>query len=178
MFALKLFFCGFCLFSLTAMGPAGPREAKKENLSPFEIDKLANNQAPDFTLKDIHGSSLSLSSLKGKVVLLNFWATWCPPCKAEMPSFNKLYKEMKPRGFEIIAVSNDNAIRYVKEYLSKNSFDFVILWDENQIVTKKYKIFTVPTTLLIDRNGVIVEKFFGERDWTSPKIKKKIEKLL
>lgn len=160
------------------MGPAKSGDAGSETISPFEIDRLVNSKAPEFILKDIYGNSHALSSLKGKVVLLNFWATWCPPCKAEMPSFNRLYREMRPRGLEIIAVSNDNAISYVKEYLTKNSFDFRVLWDENKNITKKYKVFTVPTTFLIDKQGIIVEKFLGEYTWTSPEIRKKIEKLL
>ncbi|MEW6107951.1 MAG: TlpA disulfide reductase family protein [Nitrospirota bacterium] len=174
---IKLLFF-VCLFFLTAMGPFPSRDSGKSKDSPFEIDRLENGTAPEFDLKDINGRAFSLSSLRGRVVFLNFWATWCPPCKSEMPLFNRLYMDYKSRGFEIIAVSTDTSINYVKEYLSKNSFDFRILWDGKRDVTKKYKVFTLPTTFLIDRKGIIVEKFLGEYDWTDPEIRKKIEKLL
>jgi len=162
---------------LTAMGPSSSKDDSKKQISPFEIDKLDNAPAPDFVLKDINGKSFSLSSFKGKIVLLNFWATWCPPCKSEMPVLNKLYKDMRSRGLEIIAVSTDNSINYVKEYLSKSNFDFQVLWDENRVVTKKYKVFTMPTSFLIDRNGIIIDKFYGEEEWNAPEFKRRLEKL-
>ncbi|OGW25876.1 MAG: hypothetical protein A2X59_12945 [Nitrospirae bacterium GWC2_42_7] len=165
------------LFLLTAMAPGSQTGLNKEAVSPFDADKFVNVKAPDFVLKDINGKDVALSSFKGKVVLLNFWATWCPPCKHEMPSFNKLYTEMKAQGLEIIAISTDDSISYVKDYLRKNSFDFKILMDEKRITSKQYKVFSMPTTFLIDRNGIIIEKFHGEYDWTDPEIKKKIEKL-
>lgn len=166
-----------CFILLTAIGTSSCRDINNGQVSPFEIDKLKNTKAPDFSLKNLNGKDITLSSLKGKIVLLNFWATWCPPCKSEMLSLNRLYKDMKSRGFEILAVSTDNSINYVKEYISKNSFDFQILWDEDRVVSKKYTVFSMPTTFLIDRKGIIVEKFMGEYDWTDPEIKKKIEKL-
>lgn len=147
-------------------------------LSPFEIDKLEKTKAPDFTLKNLNGKDVSLSSLKGRVVLLNFFATWCPPCIIEMPSFNRLYNEMKSRGLEVVAVSTDRSIGDVKDYANKKGLNFQILFDGGRAVTRLYKVFSMPTTFLIDRNGIILEKFFGEYDWTDTEIKKKLEKLL
>ncbi|HSB30431.1 MAG TPA: TlpA disulfide reductase family protein [Candidatus Sulfobium mesophilum] len=147
-------------------------------VSPSEIEKLDKNRAPEFSLKDLSGRPVTLSSLKGKVVLLNFWATWCPPCISEMPVFNKLYKEMRGRGLEIVAISADRSESYVRDFVSKHSLDLRVLFDADRSVTKQYKVFSMPTTFLIDKNGVIVEKFFGEYDWTDQEIKKKIEKLL
>lgn len=171
-----VFFSLFGLLLLTAMGPSG-QTPSKGTVSPFEIEALVNSKAPDFVLRDLSGKEVSLTSLKGKVVLINFWATWCPPCKHEMPSFNKLYQEMRGKGLEILAISTDSSINLVHEYAKKNHFDFTILFDEGRKVTKQYKVFSMPTTFLVDRNGIIVEKFLGEYDWASPDIKKKIEKL-
>jgi len=137
-----------------------------------------NKPAPDFSLKDINGKDFTLSSLKGKVVILSFWATWCHPCKDEMPRLNKLYKEMGSRGLEIVAVSSDYSIGYLKDFLVKNSLDFSILYDEKRAVTRQYKIPFLPVTFLIDKNGVIVEKITGEFEWPSGEMKKKLEKLL
>ncbi|MDA8432453.1 MAG: TlpA disulfide reductase family protein, partial [Nitrospiraceae bacterium] len=96
-------------FWLTAMAPGSPSGSDKRP-SPGEIEKLDKQKAPDFTLKDLRGNHVTLSSLKGKVVLLNFWATWCPPCVAEMPELNKLYRKMASRGLEIVAVSTDSSV--------------------------------------------------------------------
>lgn len=178
---MKNFFICIALISLvllTAMGPKSPAPDKNQSTSPFEVEGLINAKAPDFTLRDMQGKAITLSSLRGKVVVLNFWATWCPPCKAEMPSLNRLYRDLKARGLEIIAVSSDSASSYVKDYLAKTPLDFTIVHDETKAVTKQYKVFSMPTTFLIDRNGIVVEKFFGEYDWAEPETRQKIEKFL
>jgi len=159
------------LFFLVAMGP-------HPSIGGNKTDKEALTKAPDFTLRDVNGRTVTLASLKGKVVLLNFWATWCPPCKAEMPSMNKLYNELKSKGFEVVAVSTDNGISPVKEFLAKNRIDFTVIFDETKAVAREYKVFSMPTTFLIDRNGFIVEKFYGEYEWTDAEVRKQIEKLL
>ena len=166
------------LFFLLAMGPNPSTGGSKDTISPLDADKTINSKAPDFTLRDLQGKSIAFSSLKGKVVLLNFWATWCPPCKAEMPAMNRLYHEIKARGFEIIAVSTDNSLSTIRDYLAKNRVDFPILHDEKKSVSKQYRVFSMPTTFLIDRDGTIVEKFYGEYDWTDSDVRKQIEKLL
>jgi peroxiredoxin len=166
------------LLFLLAMGPSSSMGGNKNIVSPLDADKQTNAKAPDFTLRDVNGKTVSLSSLKGKVILLNFWATWCPPCKAEMPSMNKLYNEIKSKGFEIVAVSTDNALSPIKEFLVISRVDFTVLFDEKKAVSRQYKVFSMPTTFLIDRSGFIVEKYFGEYDWTDPDVRKQIEKLL
>jgi peroxiredoxin len=166
------------LFFLMAMGPNPSAGGKKETISPIDADKVLNNRAPDFTLKDMNGKPVTLSALKGKVVLLNFWATWCPPCKAEMPALNSLYKSLRHRGFEVIAVSTDSSLSHIKDYLSGVRLDFTIVQDDQHSVSKQYRVFSMPTTFLIDKNGMIVEKFYGEYDWNEPDIRKQVEKLL
>ncbi len=173
---VRFFFIG-SLFLLIAMGPNPSTGQSGGTASSADTEKNVMGKAPDFTLKDIHGRALSLSSLKGKVVLINFWATWCPPCKAEMPSLNKIYNEMKAQGLEVVAVSTDNSLSTIKDFLARNRLDFPVLFDESKAVTKQYHVFSMPTTFLIDRNGMIVEKFYGEEDWTDPDIRKKIDKL-
>jgi peroxiredoxin len=166
------------LFLLIAMGPNPPTGGSRDTASPGDAEKSVNSKAPDFSLKDAHGRSLSLSSLRGKVVLINFWATWCPPCKAEMPSMNRLYNEIRNRGFEVVAISTDNSLSTIKDFLARNRIDFPVLFDETKSVTRQYHVFSMPTTFLIDRSGMIAEKFYGEEDWTDAVIRKKIEKLL
>ncbi len=163
---------------LTAMAPGSPSGSDRNPYSPGEIDKLDRQKAPDFKLKDLKGDTFTLSGLKGKVVLLNFWATWCPPCVAEMPQLNKLYKKLGPRGLHVVAISTDNSIEYPRDFVSKNRIDFTVLYDENRAATRSYKVFSMPTTFLIDKQGIIVEKFFGDYEWADPDMMKKIEKLL
>jgi peroxiredoxin len=163
-------------FLLTAMGPT-PKSTDEGPVSPFEIDKLEHEKAPDFTLENINGDQIPLSSLRGKIVMINFWATWCPPCKEEMPSLNTLHAHMKSKGLEILAVSADKTFSAIKKYVAEHDFDFQILWDEDQSVMRTYKVFSLPTTFLIDRNSTIVKIFMGAYDWTDPEIIAEIGKL-
>lgn len=166
-----LFFITCCLL-LTSYSYAQPP-------SPFAVEKLAGQKAPDFTLKDVNGNSISFSSFKGKVVLLNFWATWCPPCKAELPSMNKLQQSLKNRGLVILAVSTDRSASDVKDFLSKYPLNYTVVVDYNLNVSRSlYKVFMVPTTFLIDKKGIVVKRYFGEQDWTEPNIIKEIEAFL
>ena len=161
---------------LTAMSPT-PKSTDEGPVSPFEIDKLEHQMAPDLTLKNMAGDTITLSSFQGNIVMINFWATWCPSCKEEMPSLNALYAGMKSTGFEILAVSADKTLSAVHKYLAEHDFDFQILWDEDQTVMRTYKVFSIPTTFLIDRKGTIVKIFIGAYDWTDPEVIAEIEKL-
>lgn len=145
---------------------------------PPHASAAEHEKAPDFSLKDLEGRTVSLSSLKGKVVLLNFWATWCPSCVAEMPSLNKLYHSMKSRGLEVIGVSTDGSPAEVREYVQKKGLAFRVVVDESRDVSRKYRVFSLPTTFLVDKKGDISEKFFGDYEWNNPEMKAKIEKLL
>jgi len=165
-----------CLLLLISLGPSLPGTAG--GMSPLNSNDIVNSKAPDFILKDMNGKTVSLSNFKGKVVLLNFFATWCPPCRAEMPSFNKLYSALQQRGLEVVAVSSDRSISDIKDFLEKHKVDFPVLFDADRAITKKYRVFSMPTTFLINKNGLIVEKFYGEYDWTEPETRGKIEKLL
>ncbi len=165
--AALLYFTALLLYCSAAGAP-----------TPWEIDDVVGKRAPDFTLKDIDGRDVSLSSLRGRVVLINFWATWCPPCRSEMPSLNSLYKEYRGKGLVVLAISTDRRMSDVKDYVSKNIFEFQILLDPDMRVSRRYKVFSIPTTFLIERNGVIIKRFLGEEDWGSPEIRNEIKKAL
>jgi peroxiredoxin len=117
------------------------------------------SKAPDFELKTLTGENVKLSSLKGKKVMLNFWATWCPPCKAEMPEMEKFSKQMDKD--QVILAVNIDPQNDVKGFANKNGITFPILLDENDQVNGIYQILSIPTTYFIDRNGVIQNKFTG-----------------
>lgn len=146
-------------------------------VSPFAVESLVGGMATDFSLSDMSGAMVSLSSFRGKVVLLNFWATWCPPCKSEMSSFNELYRRLKSEGLEVVAVSSDRSRKDIQKFLSKKKLSFTILHDEDAEITKRYMVFSLPTTFLIDRQGIIVERYLGEYDWTEAEVVSRIKEL-
>ncbi len=117
--------------------------------------------APDFTLKTLDGKEVSLSDLRGKVVLINFWATWCPPCRSEMPLFERVYREYKDKGFEILAVSTDSSLEPVKKFVKDYKLSFKIAYDDKN-VAGLYGIQGLPTSFLIDRDGKILKVRLGE----------------
>ncbi|MDP3023971.1 MAG: TlpA disulfide reductase family protein [candidate division Zixibacteria bacterium] len=135
--------------------------------------------APDFTLKDLNGVEKSLKEFRGKVVLLNFWATWCSPCRIEIPSMVKLYKKYKDRGLEIIGVNLDKLGRSGVEQFSKEyNISFPVLLDPAGEVGTNYGIVALPTTFILDRKGKILERVTGGLDWTTEENLKKFETIL
>ena len=124
--------------------------------------------APEFSSKNIKGETVQLSDFKGKVVLLNFWATWCGACKEEMASMQSLYSSLRGDGVEVIAVSIDrwNEDR-VQEFSEANHLTFPVLLDQNQKIRRQYHVMGLPTSYLIDREGKIRGYASGARDWGS-----------
>ena len=125
--------------------------------------------APNFTLPGLDGNMVSLADYKGKVVLLNIWATWCPPCVEEMPSMEKLHQELKGENFEILAVSLDESgAKAVIPFMKKHQLSFPALTDPKGTIKGLYQTTGVPETVIIDKDGITVEKVIGPRDWAAP----------
>jgi peroxiredoxin len=125
--------------------------------------------APGFSFKSLKGQTVALRDFRGKVVFLNIWATWCEPCREEMPSMEHLYQRFRGRPFEILAVSIDRNPREVGPFRDEFKLSFPILLDPRGRITRLYRATGVPETFLIDARGVIRERFIGARDWTMPK---------
>jgi peroxiredoxin len=122
--------------------------------------------APDFKLPLTGGGEVKLSDLRGKVVLVNFWATWCPPCKAEMPSMERLYAQMKDRGFELLAINAEvDGLEILPEFLQQHPHSFPIPVDTEGEVQAGYGVYRFPESFIIDRDGKIIEHIVGARDW-------------
>ena len=137
--------------------------------------------APDFTLRDMDNKSVSLSSLKGNVVLINFWATWCGPCQVEMPHLQKMYTELGPKGFTVLSVSADDArtASLVKPLIKKNGYTFPVLLDKETTVVAQYNpAKTLPYSVLLDRDGKIAQVHQGYNPGDEVGLKKEIEALL
>lgn len=135
--------------------------------------------APDFTVPRLGSGSLSLKALRGQLVFLNFWATWCPPCKDEMPSMERLYQHYKGRGFTIVAISIDSgAPDGVARFVKKLGLTFPIGLDPKVEVANRYTVRALPSSFLIDRNGNTIAVALGPRDWNGKAAHAVVEGLL
>ncbi len=141
-------------------------------------------EAPDFELPLLESgdassaSKLALSSLSGRVVLVNFWATWCKPCENEMPAMNRLYAALPREEFELVAVAIDDEKSDVEAFQSRYGLSFPIVLDLDQSVYAAYQTMGVPESLLIDREGRIVERYVGPREWDAPEYIDRIRALI
>jgi cytochrome c biogenesis protein CcmG, thiol:disulfide interchange protein DsbE len=131
---------------------------------------------PDFTVKDSE-HSVTLSQLKGQVVVLNFWATWCPPCVEEVPSLVQMQQRMKAKGVTVLAVSVDADDGSYRRFVRDHSVNLLTVRDPDQKSNSLYGTSKFPETYIIDRNGVIRRKFIGAVDWTEPEIIDFLSKL-
>jgi len=145
-------------------------ENKKEiNTDPYNsVTKKSIDAAPDFSLITVDGVETTLAQFRGKVVLLNFWATWCPPCKAEIPDFIRLYDEHNEKGLEIIGIAvNSGSAEDIRNFIDKYDINYTILTGDEKYMyelAQKYgNIRSIPTTFLIDKDGVIRQQWVGQR---------------
>lgn len=113
------------------------------------------DKAPNFTLKDLAGKERSLSSYKGKVILIDFWASWCPPCKRSIPEIDMLYKKYRDQGFVVLAVNVDKDRRNVVDFLKNIAPEITVLLDPEADVVGAYRILGMPSSMIIDRSGLI-----------------------
>ncbi len=152
---------------------------KKEKESQIKEGVYEGETPPDFVLKDLKGEEVSLKRFRGKIVLLNFWATWCPPCRKEIPSMIKLYKRYNDKGLEIIGVNLDRMDKSgVEKFSSEYNITFPILLDPTGKIATLYGITALPATFILDRNGKIQERVAGGKDWSSEENLKIFETLL
>lgn len=138
----------------------------------------ADLPAMDFVLEDLLGNELSLSSFQGQVVLLNFWATWCGPCKIEIPSMEELYSEMQGQGFVILAVNSQEARDQVARFVQDNGMSFPVVLDSTGRIGATYSVRAIPTTYIINPQGYILGRMVGTREWYTTEIVELIEDLL
>lgn len=161
----KLIFFITCLFLLSA--------AQAQDLKPWK-----GGPTPPLALNDLNGKPLNLKDYRGKVVMVQFWATYCPPCLKEMPSMMRLKAKLAGKPFVILAVNMGETEKEVKDFLTRVNADFTILMDSDGKALAEWKVFVAPSTFLVDPKGNIRYALQGGAEWDEPEYVSKISGLL
>jgi peroxiredoxin len=133
--------------------------------------------AEDFTLKTPEGRTVRLSEQRGKVVFINFWATWCPPCREEMPAMERLWRQHRQAGFVLVAVSLDTDRALVKPYVAEHALTFPIAFDPGLEVANRYGVRALPASFIVDRQGQVAALALGPRAWDNDAAHSLVEEL-
>lgn len=141
-------------------------EAVKQTLPSVETPFAA----PDFTLEGEGGKTYRLADFRGQVVLVNFWATWCPPCRREMPSMQRMWQKVKGKGVQVLAINVGEDADTIFEFLGSYPVSFPLLMDRDGSVVKQFPVTGLPTTYIVDPRGKVVYRAVGSREWDDPKL--------
>ena len=156
-------------------GPGNPQQ----EISLNQVKPEEGYLAPRFTLRNLKGNLEGLNDHSGKVIVINFWATWCAPCVKEMPRFETLYRRFRSQGLTVLAVSLDKeGSSKVQEFVDKFKISFPVLLDTEGVAEKLYPSFTIPFTYVIDKQGRVAARIDGAKDWESSETFKAVEYLL
>ena len=175
------FFFYFLFVSLFLLGPSSGLTKEKEGdlFLKIGIQSIKNKKAPNFCLDGLGEKKVELKSFKGKVVFLNFWATWCSPCKEEMPGLEVLHQKFKGKNFVLLAISVDyGGFKPVQEFINKQHYTFSVLLDPKCEALDLFEIKGIPTTFIIDKKGRMVGRAIGPRDWKSPEVDSLVNLLI
>jgi len=151
----------------------------KDYFKKLRIEKAEKRiTAPEFILDRLAGKPISLKDLRGKVVFLNFWATWCIPCRQEMPAMEKLHRELKGQGLEVVAINYRETKEEIRKFFDELGLTFTILLDKDGKVSEEYGVWSLPLSYFIDRKGEFVGKAIGSREWDSQEARAFFQRLL
>ena len=170
-----LFICLLTVFVLTSAFGADEKELTPSDIQQslielgFRVFK-SPVEAPEFNLENLAGDSITLSSYRGKIVLLNFWATWCPPCRAEMPSMQKLQDRYAGDDMTVLAVDLQESRAAVEKFVDEYELAFAIPLDTDGRVGALYGVRSIPTTYIIGRDGMVIAGAVGGRDWSTEEV--------
>jgi peroxiredoxin len=161
-----------------ALIPLGPAIANDPFTSMALIRPPRPHTAEEFSVKSPDGKTIRLADYRGKVVFLNFWATWCAPCRDEMPAMQRLYQKYRDRGLVVLAVSLDSETSGVAPFVKQLGVSFPIAQDLTWTVAERYRVNRLPSSFLVDRQGTLVALAIGPRDWDTTPAHAVMESLL
>lgn len=156
----------------------GPASAD-DRLAALKIGRVApGTMAAPFDLNTLEGPSIELARFKGKVVVVNFWATWCGPCKEEMPAFERLRQQLDPERFAVLTITTDLQREGIRQFLATLHVRLPVLFDDDQAVSQAYLVRALPTTVFVDQQGMLIGRAVGPRDWDAPHAVQALQKLM
>jgi peroxiredoxin len=174
----SLFAGSLALASFFALPCGLVRDAPAEELDQAPLQILEpRRKVPDFSLQDLDGKTVTLKEFRGKVVFLNFWATWCPPCREEMPAMQKIYTELQDKGLVMLAINFMETPNTIRPFVKEHKLTFPILLDSGTVMVS-FGVLGLPATYLIDRQGKAAARALGGRDWSNQESLRMIRKLL
>ena len=153
-------------------------DAREHLFDAMGLTKVPAKAAPNFTLSNVDGQQITLHQYLGKVVFLNFWATWCIPCREEMPALEQLHQAYQSQDLAILSIDLKESADQVKAFFQKHSLSFPALLDQNGSVFRDYLVAGMPTTYLIGRDGTLLARGVGGRDWTRAEALQLIKELI
>ena len=165
------------IYHFTTFAILGPKKITPSTASAPTQGTQVGDLAPDFQFNSLEGQTISLSDLKGKPVLINFWATRCPPCVSEMPYLQEIYNEWSETGLMLLAINIGESPTKVKEFLQGHNLSLPVLLDTKQLIASKYEIGAIPTTFFIDKDGIIQERIIGAFP-NKAEIEKRLSKIV
>ena len=162
-------FIAVFVFDANPLAKAKPENRNLDRLfDDMGVEKIPPITVPvEIRLQDLNGNGVDISDFKGKIVFLNFWATWCPTCVVEMPSMEKLHRKLKDKDFAVVTISIQDSAAAVKEFFGKNQLTFTALLDSFGNTPPAFGIRAIPTTFILDKNGRIIGRAMGPREWDS-----------
>ena len=164
---------------LVALWPAGLGAAEDDRLKKLGfLVQEGIVESPGFSTEDAAGNRVDFASFRGKLVLLNFWATWCPPCRLEMPSMERLYREFRGKGLEVVAVNFMESGEQVRAFAEEEKLTYPMLLDKRADIAGKYGVMRLPVSVLIGREGEVIAKAIGFKDWYKDDIRELVAALL
>ena len=159
------------VFDVNPLAGAKPEDRSLDQLfDDMDVELFPNRTSPVevlLELEDVNGAEIDIADFRGKIVLLNFWATWCPSCVVEMPSMEKLHRKLKEKDFALVAVSIQDSAAAVKRFFKQNQLTYTALLDSAGKTVPGFGIRAIPTTLLLDKSGRIFGRIMGPREWDS-----------
>lgn len=173
---MKPYLLAFLVFALCPAVPGAAEDDRLKKLGFLVQEGLV--ESPAFSTKDAAGDPVDSTSFRGKLVLLNFWATWCPPCRLEMPAMERLYQEFRGKGLEIVAVNFMESREQVRAFAEEQKLTYPMLLDGKAEIAEQYGVMRLPETVLIGREGEVIAKSIGFKDWYKDDVRELVAVLL